>query len=1851
MRGGYEKDLFGNPVPPPERKSRATKPRQAGLSGNVQSSPTIPGDTPSPPGEYHVRTIIGSEVNRTLAADRIHSTADLAQATQYLYRSAVERLDGIVTDKDGRPLAVVGGFKGSIDSASVYPSTLVAEAVRVPDAANIWFSHNHPSGLSSLSNADKRLSGVLSDVFEGSGIEPRGLIAVGQGQFSDVDGYTGPIPASGATVTVPAIEREQEGEPTNITIESPGAARLAGAAYYKQEENPGILLLNTRNQVIGWAPISQPMIEGPLRHTGQLRAIYRAISESNSAAAILIHGGELDHVLVHADDAGGNIAAALDKAGVRPLDVLNAKTGESRAEKGRPIANSIMYRDGVAEEGATYGGAGLSKADAQDLTLRFVRDYPGALELAYRFRQNTTELYGSRADEVPASMKGGYVPKETPHNGRNYRGRIDIPLENMRDTRDLLLTLRHEVVGHYGANTFAPEEKRALLDGLVAARNEPGIKPLWEGVDRHYGDRSLDVRAEEVFALHCEGIAPRHHINDPQVADRGQRALLETCIERTRVMQAADLSSIACMVAQGLHDRTRTQQTFPEINELLRKDNTMEPKKPFHEVVAEKLIEQLKAGTAPWQKPWSPGEPNAYLPMNPTTGKRYKGVNAIHLMAQGRSDARWMTYKQAAAEGAQVRKGEKGTPVQYWKFSEEQTKLDEQGKPVLDGEGKPVKENVMLERPRVFFATVFNAEQIDGLPPIQQKTEQQWNAVERAEHILNASGAKITHAAGDRAFYRPSTDSITMPERGQFESADRYYATALHELGHWTGHPSRLDRDLSHPFGSEGYAKEELRAEIASMILGDELGIGHDPGQHVAYVGSWIKALQDDPLEVFRASADAEKIHDYVLAFEQKQVQEQTQQQTQQPEAFIDSIGMLRRWDTADPMPGDWQGIAKSTTDTFFYVGREGEERTFTALKAENFEQAQQEAAIVEALAVDIREVLNNPDVTFNHFEAYQGDTLEQALRDRGLTTVGSVTGHDPGSFSETAWTRLSPVFGITPDHEDMGNPYLERKGLAQEFMLKAEQLHQALQQGQEASMQLPEQQAAEQLPAVAEAWTLGHLERGTLARALDGANQEQIEKVSAVLNAMQPLNTQNDFWTRHELPQDVDALESKLRQAGDFLERRGLDAAVAEARTAGDYESMDKAATEALGFTLPHDWNGNVQVQGNVTVMIDGKEHVEPAAALGVEPTFWGVYAQLEDGRHDWLADFNTQEQAEELAERLGLIDANSEKNEHEKAAKLARVQEERVRRDPSSTDEDISAAKEARKAAEATAMLAESETQRRNAERERDERDRQQAAQQQKSERTYINVPYREKNEAKELGARWDRQQQSWYVPGNLDAGPFAKWVQGAATAATEGRQEEQKGQQQGEAQTTQQRTYLAVPYGERGAAKAAGAMWDKAAKSWYAGPKADMERLQRWMPDNVRSEQGPAMSPREEFAEALRSIGCVVSGEHPIMDGKKHRIGVEGDKKGEKAGFYVGHLDGHPAGYIKNNRTGIDMKWKSKGYALDPAEKAKLQAEAAAKLAERAAEQERVQEATAQRVTRQTSGLQAIEQPTPYLNAKGIQVHDGVLTDKEGQKTYIPAFDAGGKQWTMQYIQEDGTKRFAKDSRKEGCFHPVGGMDAVASAPALIVAEGYATAAQVAEAAGQATIAAFDSGNLEAVAKALHEKFPDKPVIIAGDDDRHLELTQGVNPGRSKAEAAAKAVGGKALFPIFAPGENTYPADLPPITPQAFREHERAQQRLDAAEAGKVQLTEKEAADLKRALLSSEQLGGLAGMKAHTDFNDLATRSSLGREAVNRQVSAAVAQAVQAAERKAEQKQERVEKQEQKQEQKQRRGARVG
>ncbi|MGL5291733.1 MAG: DUF5710 domain-containing protein, partial [Vibrionaceae bacterium] len=437
------------------------------------------------------------------------------------------------------------------------------------------------------------------------------------------------------------------------------------------------------------------------------------------------------------------------------------------------------------------------------------------------------------------------------------------------------------------------------------------------------------------------------------------------------------------------------------------------------------------------------------------------------------------------------------------------------------------------------------------------------------------------------------------------------------------------------------------------------------------------------------------------------------------------------------------------------------------------------------------------------------------------------------------------------------------------------------------------------------------------------------------------------------------------------------------------------------------------------------------------------------------------------------------------------------------------------------------------------------------------------------------------------------------------------------------TPSKQYLAVPYNERNAAKAAGAKWDSAAKSWYIGAQADSASLARWLPANVTSQQLPAMSPRDEFAEALRSLGCIIDGAHPIMDGQKHRVATEGDKEGARAGLYVAYLDGHPSGYIANYRTGDTMKWRSKGYQIENAQKVQLQAQMAEKMADRKAQLAQAQEAAAARVSRQIAALVPVTHQTGYMKNKNIQPHAGILTDKEGRMLYVPAYDENGKPWTMQYIQDDGTKRFTKNSRKEGCFHIVGGdLKTLQAVPAIVIQEGYATAATIAETLGFATVVAFDAGNLSKVAKALHDKFPDKPVVIFGDDDRHQELMHGINPGKVKAQLAAQAVNGKALFPIFAPGEADYPATLSLITPENYREHARALHALETA-------PEEHKAELQKLLLSKEQLEVLASMKKHTDFNDLAVKSRLGRDALERQVKLAVNSIVQEAQQQREQK----------------------
>lgn len=306
----------------------------------------------------------------------------------------------------------------------------------------------------------------------------------------------------------------------------------------------------------------------------------------------------------------------------------------------------------------------------------------------------------------------------------------------------------------------------------------------------------------------------------------------------------------------------------------------------FRTQVAEEMIRQMEAGTTPWQKPWEAGVIRT-APFNPAGDRNYRGINAVWLGMQGRTDPRWMTFRQAKALGAQVRGGEKGTQVEYWQWTEKKGVLDDNGQPVLGEDGKQKETEVRLDRPRMFLATVFNAEQIDGLEPFIPPPAN-FDPVKMAEAVLKESGVSIHHDQNS-AFYRPQDDSVHLPPKSAFSEGYEYYATALHEVGHATGHESRLAREFG-PFGSEKYAVEELRAEMAAFALCTELGVGHHPERHAGYVESWVEALKKDPNAIFRAARDAERIRDWIAEPElrpklEKEAKERAAAQAQ------DSIG------------------------------------------------------------------------------------------------------------------------------------------------------------------------------------------------------------------------------------------------------------------------------------------------------------------------------------------------------------------------------------------------------------------------------------------------------------------------------------------------------------------------------------------------------------------------------------------------------------------------------------------------------------------------------------------------------------------------------------------------------------------------------------------------------------------------------------------------------------------------------------------------------------------------------------------------------------------------------------------------
>jgi antirestriction protein ArdC len=248
------------------------------------------------------------------------------------------------------------------------------------------------------------------------------------------------------------------------------------------------------------------------------------------------------------------------------------------------------------------------------------------------------------------------------------------------------------------------------------------------------------------------------------------------------------------------------------------------------------------------------------MPFNPTTQKPYRGGNVVSLMIaamrKGYGDPRWCTYKQAAEKGWQVRKGEKATQIEFW-----------EAKAGSKEEGADDEEKRSRLVHRVY--SVFNAQQIDGIPAIHVEPPKPFEALEAGEKMMAESGAEIRHG-GNRAYYTRAADYIQLPNKEQFIDAPAYYSTAAHELIHWTGNEKRLNREtLNKSRGynpeDEQYSREELVAEIGSWLVALETGLPHDPSQHTAYIASWLKSLKKDKNEIFRAASAAAKATDYVL--------------------------------------------------------------------------------------------------------------------------------------------------------------------------------------------------------------------------------------------------------------------------------------------------------------------------------------------------------------------------------------------------------------------------------------------------------------------------------------------------------------------------------------------------------------------------------------------------------------------------------------------------------------------------------------------------------------------------------------------------------------------------------------------------------------------------------------------------------------------------------------------------------------------------------------------------------------------------------------------------------------------------
>ena len=287
-----------------------------------------------------------------------------------------------------------------------------------------------------------------------------------------------------------------------------------------------------------------------------------------------------------------------------------------------------------------------------------------------------------------------------------------------------------------------------------------------------------------------------------------------------------------------------------------------------YSIVTERIIEKLEAGTIPWHKPWR----SIGAPQNLVSKKSYRGINVWLLTMQGYISPYWATLRQINELGGRVRKGEKSTPVVFWRIYVDGVEVranSDQHEPEREQEEGQGRRRFVLR-----YYSIFNTEQCELPASVSEKLvfpeQRQLDPIEACEKILTGmpNPPEIVHA-GDQAFYSPITDRITMPPRGLFENAEEYWSTFWHEAGHASGHRKRLNRDSiteAAPFGSATYSVEEIVAEMTAAYLCGITGIENRTiDNSAAYVAGWLRQLRDQRKLIIHAAAQAQRACDYIL--------------------------------------------------------------------------------------------------------------------------------------------------------------------------------------------------------------------------------------------------------------------------------------------------------------------------------------------------------------------------------------------------------------------------------------------------------------------------------------------------------------------------------------------------------------------------------------------------------------------------------------------------------------------------------------------------------------------------------------------------------------------------------------------------------------------------------------------------------------------------------------------------------------------------------------------------------------------------------------------------------------------------